>query len=354
MNEDKNSFLALFLAPVGKYLADDSVSEILINGPSQIYIERKGRLEAVPEKFVSEPALKAAAVNIARSVERMLDEQHPDLDARLPDGSRVHATIPPISRVGTVVSIRKFKKDALSMEMLKKFGSFDDAGERIMNALVKLHKNIVVSGGTGSGKTTVLNCLSGLIPERERILILEDSSELQLQQPHSVYFETRKPDKHGEGAFTIRDLVIASLRLRPDRIVVGEIRGGEALDLLQAMNTGHSGSMTTIHANTPLDTLARLETCAIMSGIDFPLTAIRAQVASAINAIVQTARLSDGSRKVVSISEILPLEAGQYRTRELYAWKTESASPDGTLIGHHELRETPSFVEEAKMMGLPL
>ena len=354
MSEDKNSFLSLFLAPVGEFLTDDSVSEILINGPSQVYIERKGRLEAVPVKFVSEPALRAAAVNIARSVERILDEAHPDLDARLPDGSRVHATIPPISRVGTVVSIRKFKKDALSMAKLMEFGSFDETGERLMDALVKLHRNIVVSGGTGSGKTTVLNCLSGLIPDRERILILEDSSELQLQQPHSVYFETRKPDKHGEGAFTIRDLVIASLRLRPDRIVVGEVRGGEALDLLQAMNTGHSGSMTTIHANTPLDTLSRLETCAIMSGIDFPLTAIRAQVASAINAIVQTARLPDGSRKVVSICEVLPLEAGQYRTREIYAWKTESVSPDGTLRGHHERRETPTFAEEAKMMNLPL
>ena len=354
MSENPNSFLSLFLAPVGEYLADDSVSEILINGPSQVYVERRGRLEPVPVKFVSEPALKAAAVNIARSVERMLDEAHPDLDARLPDGSRVHATIPPISRVGTVVSIRKFKKDALSMAKLMEFGSFDEAGERLMDALVKLHKNIVVSGGTGSGKTTVLNCLSGLIPDHERILILEDSSELQLQQPHSVYFETRKPDKHGEGAFTIRDLVIASLRLRPDRIVVGEIRGGEALDLLQAMNTGHSGSMTTIHANTPMDTLSRLETCAIMSGIDFPLAAIRAQVASAIDAVVQTARLPDGSRKVVSISEVLPLAEGQYAVRELYAWRTESISPDGKMTGRHVSVETPTFAREAALLNIQL
>lgn len=354
MNGNGNDFLTLFLQPVAAYLADDTVSEILINGPDQIYVERKGKLELCPEKFVNEPSLKAAAVNIARSVERLLDDANPDLDARLPDGSRVHATIPPISRQGTVISIRKFKKDALSMEALMNFGSFTAEGEQIINALVKLKKNVIVSGGTGSGKTTVLNCLSSLIPENERILVLEDSSELQLKQPHSVYFETRKPDKNGKGEFAIRNLVIASLRLRPDRIVVGEIRGGEALDLLQAMNTGHSGSMSTIHANTPIDTLARLETCAIMSGIDFPLSAIRSQVAGAINAIVQTARLPDGSRKVVAIDEVLPLEKGEYRVRELYVWKTESITPDGGIKGHHEVREAPSFLADAKIMGLEL
>ena len=354
MSEDANSFLSLFLAPVKEFLDDDSVSEILINGPSQVYVERRGRLEPVSVKFVSEPALKAAAVNIARSVERQLDEQHPDLDARLPDGSRVHATIPPISRVGTVVSIRKFKKDALSMADLRSFGSFDEYGEKLMNALVKLRKNIVVSGGTGSGKTTVLNCLSGFIPETERILILEDSSELKLQQPHSVYFETRKPDKHGEGEFAIRDLVVASLRLRPDRIVVGEVRGGEALDLLQAMNTGHAGSMTTIHANAPIDTLSRIETCALMSGIDFPLSAIRAQVASAIDAIVQTARLPDGSRRVISISEVMPLVEGQYSVREIYAWRTEKLAADGSLVGQHVSVEAPTFAADAKIMNLDI
>lgn len=348
------SFLTLFLQPVAAYLADDEVSEILINGPNQIYVERNGRLELAPEKFSNEASLKAAAVNIARSVDRLLDEANPDLDARLPDGSRVHATIPPISRVGTVVSIRKFKKDALSMESLKKFGSFTDEGEQILNAMVKLRKNVIVSGGTGSGKTTVLNCLSSLIPVGDRILVLEDSSELQLKQPHSVYFETRKPDKNGKGEFTIRDLVRASLRLRPDRIVVGEIRGGEALDLLQAMNTGHDGSMSTIHANTPADTLLRLETCAVMSGIDFPLTAIRAQVAAALDAIVQTARLADGSRKIVSIAEVLPLEKGEYRMRYLYGWTTESVTPDGGLVGRHEVREAPTFFADARVMGLDL
>ncbi len=355
MANNDASFLKLFLAPVAKYLDDDSVSEILVNGPNQIYVERKGKLELCPEHFPNEASLKAAAVNIARSVERILDDMYPDLDARLPDGSRVHATIPPISRVGTIISIRKFKKDALSLDSLMKFGSFTEDGAKILNALVKLRKNIIVSGGTGSGKTTVLNCLSSLIPEKDRILVLEDSSELQLKQPHSVYFETRKPDKNGKGEFSIRNLLIASLRLRPDRIVVGEIRGGEAIDLLQAMNTGHDGSMSTIHANTPQDTLARLETCAIMSGIEMPLSAIRSQVAGAVHAIVQTARLMDGSRKVISIAEVMPLDENKdYRVRELYRWKTTRVDAEGHLEGHHELAERPTFMDMAKVMQLDM
>ena len=254
---DNASFLVLFLAPVKEYLADDQVSEILINGPSQIYVERNGRLEETGASFAGEAQLKAAAVNIAKSVDRQLDEMHPDLDARLPDGSRVHATIPPISRNGTILSIRKFKKEMLTMEKLEEFGSIPPKGVLLLNAIVKLRKNVIVSGGTSSGKTSVLNALSGLIPVKDRILVLEDASELQLQQKHCVYFETRKPDKNGQGEFSIRDLVIASLRLRPDRLVIGEIRGGEALDLLQEMNTGHSCSMSTIHANSPLDALRR-------------------------------------------------------------------------------------------------
>ena len=272
---DNASFLVLFLAPVKEYLADEKVSEILINGPSQIYIEREGKLEETDARFANEAQLKAAAVNIAKSVDRQLDEMHPDLDARLPDGSRVHATIPPISRCGTILSIRKFKKEMLTIDKLESFGSIPHEGVLLLNAIVKLRKNVIVSGGTSSGKTSVLNAMSGLIPEKDRILVLEDASELQLQQKHCVYFETRKPDKNGQGEFSIRDLVIASLRLRPDRLVIGEIRGGEALDLLQAMNTGHSGSMSTIHANSPIDALSRMETCAIMSGINLPLTAIR-------------------------------------------------------------------------------
>ena len=351
---DNASFLVLFLAPVKDFLADDKVSEILINGPNQIYIERGGRLEETTVHFPGEAQLKAAAVNIAKSVDRQLDEMHPDLDARLPDGSRVHATIPPVSRCGTIISIRKFKKEMLTIDKLEQFGSIPEEGAQLLNAIVKLRKNTIVSGGTSSGKTSVLNALSGLIPEKDRILVLEDASELQLQQKHCVYFETRKPDKNGQGEFSIRDLVIASLRLRPDRLVIGEIRGGEALDLLQAMNTGHSGSMSTIHANSPLDALRRMETCAIMSGINFPLNAIRMQVASAINCVVHTMRLPDGSRKIVEIAEVLPLEQGEYRIRPLMQWKTEAIGEDGCVSGRFVLGEPPSFRSNAEIMHLEL
>lgn len=352
--DDVNSFLTLFLSPVAAYLADDTVSEILINGPERVYVERKGRLEEVPARFVSEPALKAAAANIAKSVGRILDEMHPRLDARLPDGSRVHAVIPPLSRLGTVIAIRKFKKDTLTIERMQAFGSVDERARRLIRALVLLHKNVIVSGATSSGKTSVLNALSSFIPDNERVLVIEDASELQLQQRHIVPFETRKADKNGQGEVTIRDLIHSALRLRPDRIVIGEIRGGEALDLLQALNTGHAGSMSTIHANSPLDALSRIETCALLSGIDIPLSALRAQVASAIGAVVHTARLSDGSRKVVSIAEVLPLERGEYRVRELHRWKTASIAPDGTVCGGFEAGEAPSFVEEARIAGIEL
>lgn len=352
--QDNNSFLTLFLQPVAEHLADDDVSEILINGPERVYVERKGRLEEVPARFVSEPALKAAAANIAKSVGRILDEMHPRLDARLPDGSRVHAVIPPLSRLGTVIAIRKFKKDTLTIERMQAFGSVDERARRLIRALVLLHKNVIVSGATSSGKTSVLNALSSFIPDNERVLVIEDASELQLQQRHIVPFETRKADKNGQGEVTIRDLIHSALRLRPDRIVIGEIRGGEALDLLQALNTGHAGSMSTIHANTPLDCLRRIKTCALLSGIDIPLSALRAQVASAIGAVVHTARLSDGSRKVVSIAEVLPLERGEYRVRELHRWKTASIAPDGTVCGGFEAGEAPSFVEEARIAGIEL
>jgi pilus assembly protein CpaF len=349
-----NSFLVLFLGPVAPYLADDDVSEILINGPAQIFIERKGKLERAEAKFASEPALKAAAVNIAKSVARMLNEDNPRLDARLPDGSRVHAVIPPLARCGTVIAIRKFKRDTLTMEKLQAFGSVSADGLMLIRALVLLHKNVIVSGGTSSGKTSVLNALSSFIPNHERVLVIEDASELQLQQEHVVPFETRKPDKHGNGEVTIRDLIHSSLRLRPDRLIIGEIRGGEALDLLQALNTGHAGSMSTIHANTPGDTLLRIETCALLSGFDIPLAALRAQVATAIDTVVQTARLSDGSRKIVSISEVLPLQAGEYRLNEIYAWQTERIAPDGTMEGRHVLKNPPTFTEQAAVAKVEL
>ena len=242
----------------------------------------------------------------------------------------------------------------LTIDRLEQFGSIPHEGVLLLNAIVKLRKNTIVSGGTSSGKTSVLNALSGLIPENDRILVLEDASELQLQQKHCVYFETRKPDKNGQGEFSIRDLVIASLRLRPDRLVIGEIRGGEALDLLQAMNTGHSGSMSTIHANSPLDALSRMETCAILSGANLPLTAIRMQVASAINCVVHTMRLPDGSRKIVEIAEVLPLENGEYRLRSLMHWETRSVAPDGSVSGGFLLGERPTFQGDAELLHLEL
>ena len=352
--DNSNSFLVLFLAPVKAYLEDDSVSEVLINGPSQVYVERCGKLEEVPEKFVSEAALRAAATNIAKSVGRMLDEAHPRLDARLPDGSRVHAVIPPLSRLGTVIAIRKFKKDTLTIDKMLEFGSLDETMRKLLRALVLLHKNVIVSGATSSGKTSVLNALSSFIPDGDRVLVIEDATELQLQQRHIVPFETRKADKNGQGEVTIRDLIHSALRLRPDRIVIGEIRGGEALDLLQALNTGHAGSMSTIHANSPVDCLRRIETCALLSGIDIPLSALRSQVASAIDVVVHTARLSDGSRKVVSVAEVLPLENGDYRVNEIRRWKTSAIAPDGNVEGSFEAVGEPSFVEQARIAGLEL
>ena len=352
--DNNNSFLVLFLAPVREYLEDDSVSEILINGPSQVYIERRGKLEEVAAKFVSESALKAAAANIAKSVGRILDDMHPRLDARLPDGSRVHAVIPPLSRVGTVIAIRKFKKDTLTIDKMQEFGSLDANVRRLLCALVLLHKNVIVSGATSSGKTSVLNALSSFIPEGERVLVIEDATELQLQQKHVVPFETRKADKNGQGEVTIRDLIRSALRLRPDRIVIGEIRGGEALDLLQALNTGHAGSMSTIHANSPVDCLRRIETCALLSGIDIPLSALRSQVASAIDAVVHTARLSDGSRKIVSVAEVCPLVQGDYQVRELVRWATDSIAPGGKVEGRFEPVAEPSFAGEARICGVEI
>lgn len=349
------SFLVLFLEPVRSYLEDDSVSEILINGSNSVYIERKGKLEKIDAAFASEAALKAAATNIAKSVGRLLNDEYPRLDARLPDGSRVHAVIPPLSTCGTVIAIRKFSRDLLTVEKLLEFGSCSEAMIRLIETMVKLHKNLIVSGATSSGKTSILNLLSGFISPHERILLIEDASELQLRQPHVVPFETRKPDKDGKGEVTIRDLIHSALRLRPDRLVIGEIRGAEALDLLQAMNTGHSGSMSTIHANSPLDALYRLETCSLFSGFDIPISALRSQIASAVNGIVHTARLSDGTRKIVAVSEVLPLQNGEYRVQELMHWRTTALEANGKISGIFERTEAvPTFKSEAELSRLPL
>ncbi len=340
--------------PITPMLRSPRVSEVMVNGPDRIFVESKGLLFETGVRFFDEKHLQQIIRRIVEPLGRHVDDASPMVDARLPDGSRVHAVIPPLSRVGTVIAIRKFKKDTLTIDKMQEFGSLDESMRRLLRALVLLHKNVIVSGATSSGKTSVLNALSSFIPEGERVLVIEDATELQLQQRHIVPFETRKADKNGQGEVTIRDLIRSALRLRPDRIVIGEIRGGEALDLLQALNTGHAGSMSTIHANSPIDCLSRIETCALLSGIDVPLTALRSQVASAIDAVVHTARLSDGSRKVVSVAEVEPLSQGEYKVRELVAWRTESIAPDGTVKGRFEHVNTPSFAEEARIVGVEL
>lgn len=332
------SYLTMFLEPVKPWLDDPGVSEIMINGPKEIYIEKSGRLVKVDSAFPSEPALFAAANNIAKSVGRILNEEYPRLDARLPDGSRVHVVIPPLSRCGTVVAIRKFRTDSLQPENLIEWGSISAEMLDRLRELVRKRMNILVCGATSSGKTSILNVLSSFIDPADRILTIEDSCELQLRQPHLVPFETRRPDKDGKGEVTFRDLLHSALRLRPDRIILGEIRGGEALDLLQAMNTGHSGSMSTIHANDAADSLLRLETCVMFAGFDLPLHAIRNQIVAALNYIIHTGRLEDGSRKVLGISRVLPLDHGEYRLESEWEWVQTGVDTSGKFTG--EFRKT--------------
>ena len=327
------SYLTMFLEPVKPWLDDPAVSEIMINGPRDIYFEKGGHLVKADAAFPSESALQAAANNIAKSVGRILNDEYPRLDARLPDGSRVHVVIPPLARCGTVVSIRKFRTDSLSPENLVAWKSISQEMLDYLKLLVQKRMNILVCGATSSGKTSILNVLSSFIDPADRILTIEDSCELQLRQPHLVPFETRRPDKDGKGEVTFRDLLHSALRLRPDRIILGEIRGGEALDLLQAMNTGHSGSMSTIHANNAPDSLLRLETCVMYAGYELPLGAIRNQVVAALNYIVHTGRLEDGSRKVLGISRVLPLDHGEYRLAEEWRWEQTGTDEAGKFVG---------------------
>jgi pilus assembly protein CpaF len=344
--------LRAFLKPILPYLDDESVSEIMINGPEDIWIERKGILTKVDARF-SEEGLLGAARNMAQFVGRLLNDERPRLDARLPDGSRIHVVLPPIARKGTTISIRKFFKEKLKPENLVAFGSITPPMVRLIEAAVRVKLNMVVSGGAGSGKTTLLNILSSLIPDEERILTIEDSAELQLQQSHLVPFESRPPDKFGRGEVNMGHLLQSALRLRPDRIIVGEVRGGEAFDLMQAMNTGHGGSMSTVHANTPTDTLRRLEALCLMSAVEMPMVAVRAQVASAINLIVCCERLQDGSRKTVAISEVLPLnEKGDYRTQDLWLYVPVAKDENGKILGYHAPTGIlPTFMQKARAYG---
>ncbi len=344
--------LKSFLRPVWSYIETDSVTEIMINGPGEIFVEERGVMRLVPESFRSDE-LAAAVLNIAQYVGRRVSEEEPYLDARLPDGSRVAVLMPPCSRKGTSVSIRKFSKEKLTLEKLIDFKSLTPQMVEYLRAVVLLKKNIIVSGGTSSGKTSLLNVVSSLIPDDERILTIEDSAELQLRQKHIVPMETRPADKKGRGQITIRDLVKASLRMRPDRIVVGEIRGGEALDLLQAMNTGHSGSMTTVHASSPTQALSRLETLALFSGLEIPARALREQVVTAVEVIVQAARLPDHSRKVTYISEVMPLTAdGSYATNDIFRFERTGMEGGKVKGQHRQVSKTSNYVEEMQLAGL--
>ena len=324
---------AMRLGPLEDLLADDSVSEIMVNGPDKVYIERGGKLQLSDCQFTDDASVLSVIERIIAPLGRRCDESQPYVDARLADGSRVNAIIAPLALSGPTITIRKFSKKALTPADFIRFGTWTHNAAEFMKLCVWLRKNIIVAGGTGSGKTTLLNLLSGYIPHSERIITVEDAAELRLQQPHVVRLEARPPNIEGKGAVPIRDLVKNCLRMRPDRIIVGECRGGEALDMLQAMNTGHDGSLTTVHANSPRDVISRLETMVLMSGMELPSRAIREQIASAVDIIIHESRLSDGSRKVTAITEVTGLEGNQIVMQDLFAFKQSGVGPDGKIIG---------------------
>ena len=343
------------LGPVEDYLADPGVSEVLINGPDQIFVERKGKLELTPAKFPDEDTLQAAINSIAQSVGRRINKDEPRLDARLPiiegspaSGSRIAAVLPPISRQGTVISIRKFTASKITPNDYIKFGTISPDAWQFIDLCMFLGKNIVVSGGTGSGKTTLLSLMCSRIPEGQRVLIIEDSSELQVEYSHVVRFETRMADLMGKGEVTIKDLLKSALRLRPDRIIVGEVRSSEALELINAMNTGHKGSMGTVHANSPDDAIIRLEALAASGDAKLSEKALTSQVASAIEIIVQISRYSDGSRKIGAISEVRGIdEDGKYIVVPIFEIQKLERAPDGKLLGGIEpTGNVPSFYQE--------
>lgn len=331
--------------PIQPLLDDPDITEVMVNGPEDVYVERAGKLHKVPVRFRDTAHVMRIIERIVAPIGRRVDDSWPMADARLPDGSRVNIIIPPLALNGPCITIRKFFRRRFTMEDLIRLGSVTREFAIFAEAIVKGRLNIIVSGGTGSGKTTLLNILSGYIPNDERIVTIEDAAELQLQQEHVVRLEARPPNIEGKGAVRIRDLVINALRMRPDRIVVGEVRGGEALDMLQAMNTGHDGSLTTLHANSPRDALARLETMVLMAGMDLPLRAIRQQIASAVDVIIHVSRLRDGSRKVVAVSEIVGMEGDTILMQDIFRFEIEGFE-NGRVIG--QLRPTgirPRLVE---------
>ncbi len=349
------SSIQVFLKPVLPFLLDDSVSEIMINGPDSIFIERAGFVTKTEARFEDANALMAAVRNIAQFVGRPIDEERPFLDARLPDGSRIHAVIPPIARNGTTVAIRKFSKTKMQLKDLIEKKAITPEAARFLDVCLYLKKNIIVSGGTGSGKTTILGILASRCMPDQRIVVLEDSAELKVNNQHVVFFEARPADEFGKGLVTLRDLVKSSLRLRPDRVIVGEVRGGEALDLISSMNTGHSGSMGTVHSNNPRESLTRLETLCMMTEAEVPVQAIRAQVASAVNLVIQLSRIADGSRKVTHISEGIGMDLqGNYQVNDLFLFEQTGRAADGKIIGTlNPTGNLPSFMKEIEVNHLP-
>ena len=319
-----------FLSPIADFLADPSITEIMINRHDQIYVERGGKIYPTQARFESEDALISAINNVAQWVGREVSREQPILDARLPDGSRVNVILPPSARGGVCMTIRKFSPGGLKMADLLQYQSITEEAQEFLKICVELHKNMVISGGTGTGKTSLLGAMTEAIPEVERIVVIEDTSELKLRQTHSVYLEVQKPDEYGQGSVTIRELFVASLRMRPDRIIVGEVRGGEALDMIQSMLSGHSGSLTTVHANTPRDAMIRLETLSLMSDVQIPVYVARTQVASAIEIVVQLTRFTaDGARKITRITEVEPIdEKNEYRFRDLFVYRRPGGRPD--------------------------
>ena len=344
----------LGFGPIEPFLADETITEIMVNGPKNIYIERGGKVTRTTAQFENNDHVMRIIDRIVAPLGRRIDEAQPYVDARLPDGSRVNAVIPPISLVGPTITIRKFFKIPLTVEQIISFGSITPEAVEFLKACVIARLNMLVSGGTGSGKTTFLNILSGFIPEDERIVTIENAAELQLRQEHVVTLESRPPNIEGRGEVAIRDLVINSLRMRPDRIIVGECRGAEALDMLQAMNTGHDGSLTTLHANSPRDALARLETMCLMAGMELPHRAIREQISSAIDVIVQQERMRDGSRRVVSISEVQGMEGEVVTMSDIFSFE-KTGIENGKIIGR--LLPTglrPRFMERIEAVGIRL
>jgi len=341
--------------PITALLNDDQVSEIMVNSAQQVYVERKGRLELTDIAFRDDDHVIQVIEKIVAPLGRRIDESSPMVDARLPDGSRVNAIIPPLALRGPAMTIRKFSKDPLTIDSLVGFGTLSPAIAKFLHMCVLGKLNIVVSGGTGSGKTTMLNCLSSFIPSDERIVTIEDAAELQLKQEHVVTLEARPPNIEGKGAVSIRDLVRNSLRMRPNRIVIGEVRGGEALDMLQAMNTGHDGSLTTGHANSPRDMLSRLETMVLMAGMDLPVRAIREQIASAVDLIVQQSRLRDGSRKITHVSEVVGMEGDVITLQDIFLYESSGKDSAGRVTG--DFKPTgirPVFAKKLLEAGLNL